>query len=110
LPIDPRAAGWILPWLVGLGVISYLGQFPTSAPKSGWAFNLVLTAKQTIPFWWDLATVAVFSLVVYYSAVRFAQSRDRVAEAVAEVEDEMVMPEEPVTGGPAQTQAKPAPA
>jgi amino acid transporter len=76
LPIDPHAAAWILPWLVGLGVISYLGQYPSTAPKSGWAFGLALMAKQTIPFWWDLAAVAAFSLLIYYAAVRFAQSRD----------------------------------
>jgi amino acid transporter len=94
LPMDRRAAAWILPWLVGLGLISYLGQFPTTAPKSGWAFNLALTAKQTIPFWWDLVAVAVFSLFVYYMGVRYALPRDRVSQAVAEAEEEMRIEEE----------------
>ncbi len=89
LPLNPRSAIWILPWLVGLGIISYLGQFPSSAPKSGWAFGLVLTAKQTIPFWWDLVAVAAFSLLIYYFAVRMAQGRERVAEAIASVEGEL---------------------
>ena len=93
LPVDRRAAAWILPWLVGLGIISYLGQFPDKAPKSGWAFNLVLTANQTIPFWWDLVSIAAFSLVVYFLAVRFAQPQARVAEALASVEGEMVADE-----------------
>ena len=74
-------------------MISYLGQFPSSAPKSGWAFGLALMAKQTIPFWWDLATVAAFSLIIYYAAVRFAQSRDRVAAAIASVEEELATEE-----------------
>jgi membrane protein implicated in regulation of membrane protease activity len=62
-------------------------------------------AKQTIPFWWDLVSVAVWSLVVYYGAVRFARSRDRVAEAVAAVEDEMIRPEDAATGAAAHAPA-----
>jgi amino acid transporter len=84
-----RAAAWIPPWLVGLGIISYLGQFPSTKPSSGWPFSITLLAKQTIPFWWDLVTIAVFSLVIFYMAVRFAQPQKYVAEAVAASEDEM---------------------
>ncbi len=76
-----------------LGVISYLGKYPSTAPKSGWAFGLALMAKQTIPFWWDLAAVAASSLLIYYAAVRFAQSRDRVAAAIAAVEEELAAEE-----------------
>jgi amino acid transporter len=84
-----RAAAWIPPWLVGLGIISYLGQFPSTKPSSGWPFSITLLAKQTIPFWWDLVTIAVFSLVIFYMAVRFAQPQKYVAQAVAASEDEM---------------------
>ena len=109
VPIDPHAAVWILPWLVGLGVISYLGQFPSSTPKSGWAFGLALMAKQTIPFWWDLAAVAAFSLVIYYAAVHFAQSRERVAAAIKSVEQELAVEEAELgvgeDDGPARTGA-----
>ena len=59
-----RAAAWIPPWLIGLGIISYLGQFPSTKPSSGWPFSISLLAKQTIPFWWDLVIIAVFSLVI----------------------------------------------
>jgi amino acid transporter len=97
LPIERRAAAWIVPWLVGLGVISFLGQFPSKAPDSGWAFHLVLKAHQSIPFWWDLVTIAAFSLVVYYAGVRFALPRARVHEAVAAAEDEMELHEPGVT-------------
>jgi amino acid transporter len=84
-----RAAAWIPPWLIGLGIISYLGQFPSTKPSSGWPFSITLLAKQTIPFWWDLVTIAVFSLVIFYLAVRFAQPQKYVAQAVAASEDEM---------------------
>jgi hypothetical protein len=91
LHLDWRAAAWIPPWLIGLGVISYLGQFPTSAPDTGWAFHLTLLAKQTIPFWWDLVAIAAFSLVIYYLAERFAQPQELVRQAVAAAEDEMAL-------------------
>jgi amino acid transporter len=84
-----RAAAWIPPWLIGLGIISYLGQFPSTKPSSGWPFSITLLAKQTIPFWWDLVTIAVFSLAIFYLAVRFAQPQKYVAQAVAASEDEM---------------------
>jgi amino acid transporter len=84
-----RAAAWIPPWLIGLGIISYLGQFPSTKPDSGWPFSITLLAKQTIPFWWDLVTIAMFSLVIFYLAVRFAQPHKYVAEAVAASQDEM---------------------
>jgi len=107
MPLEPRAAAWIVPWLAGLGVISVLGQFPTSAPKSGWAFGIALPALQVIPFWWDLVAVAAFSLVVYYGAIRFAHSQQRVAATIAELEREMEVEE--LELAPSQHQPAPSP-
>ena len=107
LRIDWRPAAWIPPWLIGLGVISYLGQFPSSEPKSGWAFQLALQAKQTIPFWWDMVAVAAFSLVIYYLASRLAESPEYVAQAVALADEEINLGD--VTGDAAgATRAIPA--
>jgi hypothetical protein len=53
--LDWRSGWWLLPWLAGMGVISYLGQFD---------------GRSLIPFWWDLAVVAVFSLGIYVLALR----------------------------------------
>ncbi|MDQ6821179.1 MAG: APC family permease, partial [Actinomycetota bacterium] len=89
LALNWGSAAWVLPWLVGLGIISYLGQFPTSAPSSGWPFGVTLLAKQTIPFWWDLVIVAAFSLVVYYMAIHFTQPTELVQQAIAAAEDEL---------------------
>jgi amino acid transporter len=46
-----RAALWVVPWLAGMAVIDYLGQY-----TGGTA---------TIPFWWDLVVVVGFSLAIF---------------------------------------------
>jgi amino acid transporter len=97
MPLDWRSAIWILPWLVGLALISYLGRYPDAKPKAGWAFNWALLPTKTIPFWVDLGAVAAFSLVIYYVGVRFALPRARVAQAVALAEQEMLF-EAPAEG------------
>ncbi|MBV9806406.1 MAG: APC family permease, partial [Solirubrobacterales bacterium] len=88
LVINWRAASWIPPWLIGLGIISYLGQYPTSKPSSGWPFGIALLAKQDIPFWVDLGVVAVFALVIYYWAARVAMPTEfvRAVETVTDRE------------------------
>jgi amino acid transporter len=83
-----KSASWIAPWLIGLGIISYLGQYPTSKPSSGWPFGIALLAKQDIPFWVDLGVVAVFSLVIYYWAARVAMPQEYVQEAVKVADEE----------------------
>ena len=88
LALNPKAASWIPPWLIGLGIISYLGQYPTSKPSSGWPFGIALLAKQDIPFWVDLGVVAVFSLVIYYWAARVAMPTEYVRKAVEVVDEE----------------------
>ena len=88
LVINWKAAGWIPPWLIGLGIISYLGQFPTSKPSSGWPFGIALLAQQDIPFWVDLLVVAVFSLVIYYWAAAVAMPTEYVRKAVEVVDEE----------------------
>jgi hypothetical protein len=53
---------------VGLGVISYLGQYGGIG---------------VIPAWTDLATVAAFALAVFYLGVRLALPPQRVTEQLA---------------------------
>jgi amino acid transporter len=67
-----RSSAWVAPWLVGMAVIAKLGQF-----KGG---------SQTIPFWWDIAIVAGFSIIIFYLAVSLAVPSE---QAVAAVEDEL---------------------
>ena len=78
--IDWIAGVWIFPYLIGMGIISFFGQFG----NGGAVGNLIDGGKfmvggtGAIPFWWDLAVVAVFSLVVYYTAMHFRLSEAQV--------------------------------
>lgn len=83
--IDWRAAQWILPWLVGLIIVSWLGRYDGSPPK---VFGVTLLATHHIPNWWDLFVIAAFSLAIYYWAVQSTMSHDKVYKAVEDVEAE----------------------
>ena len=63
--LDARSMLWILPWFIGLGAISYLGQYGGTG---------------LIPPWIDLAVVAVVALAVFHLGVRLALPPRRVAE------------------------------
>ena len=51
----------MVPWLGGLALISFLGQYGGIG---------------VLPEWIDLLVVAVFSLVIFYIGVRMALPRD----------------------------------
>jgi amino acid transporter len=70
-----RAAQWLPPYLIGMGVIVYLSTF---GPQGA------------IPLWWDIVVVAAFSLVIYYWALQVALSREQIEAMINEV----VLPEE----------------
>ncbi len=54
-PLDWKSSQWLPVYLIGMGIISWQGQFgPDNTGR--------------IPFWWDLLIVAVFTLVIYYWA------------------------------------------
>ena len=83
--VDWKASIWVLPWLLGMAVISYLGQFTGGTG--------------TIPFYVDLLVVTVFSLAIYYMAVAFSMSPDKVQAAIAAEELEVAdQPELKVAG------------
>jgi amino acid transporter len=72
-----RSAQWLPVYLVGLGVIVYLSPYgPLKNP--------------VIPLWWDIAVVAVFSLVIYYWALAVALPGETIEHMVSDV----VAPEE----------------
>jgi len=83
--IDWRAASWIVPWLVGVGIISWQGQYDGSPPT---VFGITLTSTKNIPSWWDLLIVAAFSMVIFFWAVAVGMPRDKVQAAVNDVEME----------------------
>ena len=91
--IDWIAGIWIFPYLIGMGIISFFGQFGTGGAIGG------LIAKNAagvshfmvggtgfipgdvgIPFWWDLGVVAVFSLIIYYVAMALRLPEAKVDE------------------------------
>ena len=55
-PLDWKSAQWLPFYLVGLGIISWQGQY---GPDNTFR----------IPFWWDMLVVAAFSLIIYYWAM-----------------------------------------
>ena len=83
--LDLKSAWWILPWLGALLVLSWLGRYDGSPTK---VFGLNLVSSKRIGNWYDLLAVAVMSLVVFYLATLNPLSRDKVQQAVEEVEAE----------------------
>jgi amino acid transporter len=74
--LDWAAALWLWPYLGGMAVISVLGQFGSG--------------HHVIPFWWDMGVVAIFSLIIYYAAMRLrlpVAKVDHYSGAVFSVED-----------------------
>lgn len=71
-----RSSWWLVVWLPGIAVISYLGQYDTPHP--------------TIPSGWDLVTVIVFCLAVYVLAGASRLEPNGVTEEVAKDAGQMV--------------------
>jgi hypothetical protein len=59
-----KSAYWLVPYLLGLTLISYLGAFG---------------GKNVIPFGWDFLVIAIFSVVMLYVAV-LVRSRRMAAD------------------------------
>jgi amino acid transporter len=68
-PMDWKSASWLPVYLIGMGIISWQGQF---GPDNTFR----------IPFWWDMLIVALFSLVIYYWAQAVRAPREEVLELV----------------------------
>ena len=68
-----RSAQWLPVYLIGLGLIVYLSPY---GPHG---------RDPVIPLWWDIAVVAVFSLVIYYWALAVALPTAEIERMVNEV-------------------------
>jgi amino acid transporter len=80
-PMDLRAgATWTVPWLAGLCLISYLGDYPEKSKGAG--------NTATIGFGWGFLVVLALSVVVYAIGLRFRLPRERVEEHIADTEKE----------------------
>ena len=76
-PLQFKHAIWIPAWLIGMGIISWQGQF------AGGAVKAPLNTGH-IPFWWDIVVVAVFSLAIYYWAMFSRLPREEMLALVNE--------------------------
>ena len=74
-PLDWRSAQWLPVYLIGMGIISWLGQFSGGAVKPPVNTN-------TIPFGVDMLVVAVFSVLIYYWAMATRLPRAEVLNLV----------------------------
>src|SRR5207247_8165647 len=64
-PLDWKSAVWLPAWLIGMGIITWQGQY-----GDGHTGN--------IPFWWDMLIVAAFSLAIYYWAMATRLPREEM--------------------------------
>ena len=74
--LDLRAGFWVIPWLGGLALISWLGSYPDVSVGKG---NLgILDLATAIP------TIAVFSALIMWIAYRMRLRRERIEEYLNE--------------------------
>jgi amino acid transporter len=75
-PLDWKSAVWLPAYLIGMGLISWQGQF------SGGAVAAPVNTNN-IPFWWDMVIVAAFSLVIYFWAMATRLPREEMLDLVS---------------------------
>ncbi|MEU4230572.1 APC family permease [Nonomuraea sp. NPDC026600] len=73
--LELRSSSWFFPWLGGLALIGYLGDYPDQSQAAG---NLGL-----IGFGWGFVVVLVWTAVIYGWAVRTRLSDAKVARMLA---------------------------
>ncbi len=90
--VDWRAAIWVFPYLIGMGIISYLGPFGSSSGGGSGiiggigVFKTVLVGGNgDLPLYYDLVVLLVFSLAIYYLAIARRLTPAEVDHYVAEV-------------------------
>ncbi|HEV2253832.1 MAG TPA: APC family permease [Streptosporangiaceae bacterium] len=85
-PLDWKSAIWLPAWLIGLGILSWQGQYSGGAVLSPVNTN-------NIPFWWDIVAVAGFSLIIYYWAMWTKLPRDEMLKLVGRQHGEQELPD-----------------
>jgi amino acid transporter len=85
-PLDWKSAIWLPAWLIGLGILSWQGQY------SGGAV-LAPVNTNNIPFWWDIVAVAGFSLIIYYWAMWTKLPREEMLKLVNRQGGEQELPD-----------------
>ncbi|HEU5390077.1 MAG TPA: APC family permease [Streptosporangiaceae bacterium] len=85
-PLDWKSAVWLPVWLIGLGIISWQGQY------SGGAVAAPVNTNN-IPFWWDILIVAGFSLIIWFWAMRTKLPREEMLLLVNRQSGEEELPD-----------------
>ena len=75
-PLDWKSAVWLPVWLIGMGIISWQGQY--SGPA---ATTPRRRPTPSHPFWWDMLVVAAFSVAIYFWAMRTKLPREEMLAA-----------------------------
>ena len=83
-PINWGRSAWIGAYLIGMGIISWQGAY---GPQN--------TGRLAYP--WDILVVALFSLAIYYWAMRSSLTTEEIEERIAE----QAAPAEPEEAAPA---------
>jgi amino acid transporter len=88
--IDWGAAYWVFPYLLGMGIISYVGGFPGNGGSGiiggvGSLKKVWVGGNGDLPLYYDLLVLTVFSLGIYYLAMRYRLSAEKVDEYVRDV-------------------------
>jgi amino acid transporter len=78
--LDWRPAQWMPVYIIGMGIISWLGQYPDVAVTGGAGAPPVNIDK--IPFGIDIIVVVVFSLIIFYWAQATKLSREEMMQRV----------------------------
>jgi amino acid transporter len=79
-PLDWKNAIWLPVWLVGLGIISWQGQYGPGNTNN-------------IPFWWDMLVTAAFCLGIYYWAMWTRLPREEMLNLVNRQAGEQELPD-----------------
>ena len=92
-PLDWKSAIWLPVWLIGMGIISWQGQY--SGASSSDKHPLPPTNTFNIPFWWDILVVAAFSVAIYYWAMATKLPRNEMLNLVNRQHGEQELPDAP---------------
>ncbi len=79
-PLDWKSAQWLPVYLIGMGIISWQGQYSGAASSD--KHPQAPTNTFNLPFWWDMLVVAGFSLIIYFWAQRVRLPRAEMLDLV----------------------------
>ena len=91
-PLDWKSAVWLPVWLIGMGIISWQGQYSGTVSDK---HPLPPTNTFHIGFWWDILVVAAFSVAIYFWAMRTKLPRDEMLLLVNKQGGEEELPPKP---------------